>query len=265
MTHPGQCSAVPSIAGEYDRRMDHDEGATLAPPAPPREGEAPSVSTSSITRAAARSTSAGRRSSGCSRAESSSGSTSTGRRAADFEILRDVFGFHPLAVEDSEQFGQRAKIDEYDDFVFLVVYGAAPDDDRLVEVHCFYSERFLITVHRDDCPAFAEIRRPLREAREADRAPVAAALPHRRRPRRQLLPDPRRLRRPHRRARGQHLPQGRRAPAPGDLPDEAAARRHAQGGHPAARRVRAAHGRRRGAARVRATRTSATSATSTTT
>jgi magnesium transporter len=40
-----------------------------------------------------------------------------------------------------------------------VVYGAAPDDDRLVEVHCFYSERFLVTIHRDDCPAFAEIRR----------------------------------------------------------------------------------------------------------
>jgi magnesium transporter len=79
--------------------------------------------------------------------------------SADFEILRDVFKFHPLAVEDSEHFDQWAKIDEYDDFVFLVVYGAVPDDDRPVEVHCFYSERFLVTVHRDDCPAFAEIRK----------------------------------------------------------------------------------------------------------
>jgi len=77
----------------------------------------------------------------------------------DFQVLRDVFKFHPLAIEDSEQFDQRAKLDEYDDFVFVVVYGAAPDDDRLVEVHCFYSERFLITVHNDDFPAFAEIRR----------------------------------------------------------------------------------------------------------
>ncbi len=77
----------------------------------------------------------------------------------DFEILRDTFKFHPLAVEDSEHFDQRAKIEDYDDFVFLVVYGASSDDDRLVEVHCFYSERFLVTVHRDDFPAFAEIRR----------------------------------------------------------------------------------------------------------
>jgi magnesium transporter len=74
-----------------------------------------------------------------------------------------VFGFHPLAVEDSETFDQRAKMDDYDDFIFIVVYGATPDADQLVEVHCFYSERFLITVHHDDCPAFAEIRRRYRD------------------------------------------------------------------------------------------------------
>src|SRR5215218_7799097 len=76
----------------------------------------------------------------------------------DFAVLRDVFQFHPLALEDSEDFGQRAKLDDYDEFVFLVVYGAVPDEDRLVEVHCFYSERFLITVHRDEAPAFTEVR-----------------------------------------------------------------------------------------------------------
>ncbi|MFN2593577.1 MAG: magnesium/cobalt transporter CorA [Actinomycetota bacterium] len=79
----------------------------------------------------------------------------------DFDVLRNVFNFHPLAVEDSEHFGQRAKIDDYDDFVFLVVYGAAgpEDEDQLVEVHCFYSDKFLVTVHHDDCPAFTDIRR----------------------------------------------------------------------------------------------------------
>jgi magnesium transporter len=77
---------------------------------------------------------------------------------SDFNVLRDVFHFHPLAIEDSEQFGQRPKLDEYDDFAFLVVYGAVADDDRLVEVHCFYSERFLVTVHRDEAPAFTDMR-----------------------------------------------------------------------------------------------------------
>ena len=78
--------------------------------------------------------------------------------AKDFDVLREVFKFHPLAIEDSEHFGQRAKIDTYDDFAFLVLYGASTDEDRLVEVHCFYSERYLVTVHRDEAPAFNEVR-----------------------------------------------------------------------------------------------------------
>jgi magnesium transporter len=86
--------------------------------------------------------------------------------ADDFEILRDVFKFHTLAVEDSEHFGQRAKIDGYDDFAFIVVYGAAPDEDRLVEVHCFYSERCLVTVHHDDAPAFDEVRERYEKRKE---------------------------------------------------------------------------------------------------
>src|SRR5919197_1702626 len=78
---------------------------------------------------------------------------------ADFAVLRDVFHFHPLALEDSEHFGQRAKLDDYDDYVFLVVYGAVPDEDRLVEVHGFYSERYLVTINRAEAPAFTEVRR----------------------------------------------------------------------------------------------------------
>jgi magnesium transporter len=78
----------------------------------------------------------------------------------DFALLRDVFRFHPLAMEDSEQFGQRPKLEEYDDFVFFVVYGAAPppDADRLVEVHIFYSERYLVTVRREHTPACHDLR-----------------------------------------------------------------------------------------------------------
>jgi magnesium transporter len=76
----------------------------------------------------------------------------------DFELLADTFGFHPLALEDTRHLGQRPKLEEYDDFVFLVVYGWAPDQDGLAEVHCYYSARFLVTVHRDEAPALAEAR-----------------------------------------------------------------------------------------------------------
>jgi magnesium transporter len=77
---------------------------------------------------------------------------------AELELARDLFGFHPLAIEDSTHFGQRPKLEDYDDFVFLVVYGWSPDEDGLVEVHCYYSERFLVTVHRDEAPALEDVR-----------------------------------------------------------------------------------------------------------
>lgn len=78
---------------------------------------------------------------------------------AELDLLREPFGFHPLAIEDSERFGQRPKLDDYDDVAMLVLYGVNEDEDGLVEVHCFYSDRFLVTVRRDDCPAFADVHR----------------------------------------------------------------------------------------------------------
>lgn len=81
-----------------------------------------------------------------------------GPTGEEVALLGDVFGFHRLAVEDALHFGQRPKLDVYDDVVVLVLYGAAPDEDNLVEVHCFFSQRFLVTVRRDACPAFRESR-----------------------------------------------------------------------------------------------------------
>ena len=80
--------------------------------------------------------------------------------AADLAILRDEFGFHPLSLEDSWRFGQRPKIDEYDGYVFLVVFGASSDgdEDGLVEAHCFYSDHYLVTLHRDEAPSISALR-----------------------------------------------------------------------------------------------------------
>jgi magnesium transporter len=81
--------------------------------------------------------------------------------ASDLEILREEFGFHPLALEDSWVFNERPKIDDYDGYVFLVVFGASDDADAdgVVEVHAFYSEGYLITLHRDEAPSLTELRK----------------------------------------------------------------------------------------------------------
>ena len=111
----------------------------------------------------------------------------------EIAMLDELFALHPLAVEDVSHFGQRPKLDDYDDVALLVAYGANADSDGLVEVHCFLSARYLITVHHDDCPSFEELRR--RAAREP--AFLSAERPsssrRHRRSGRQLLPELTRL------------------------------------------------------------------------
>ena len=72
--------------------------------------------------------------------------------------LGELFHFHPLALEDAEEFHQRPKLDNYGDYVVLVFYGAwrhGPDDQApLLEVHLFISGQYMITVHRDPLPLF---------------------------------------------------------------------------------------------------------------
>ena len=73
------------------------------------------------------------------------------------ELLSVHFGFHPLAVQAAERFGQRPRFDDYDDFVYLVARGADPTDNGQAEVHCFWTDTYVVTVHRGDCPAIASV------------------------------------------------------------------------------------------------------------
>jgi magnesium transporter len=74
------------------------------------------------------------------------------------DLLTNAFHFHPLAVEDAEHFGQRPKLDDYDDFFYLVVHGAQGDGGATIEVHCFYSSKYLVTIERGQCSQFDEVR-----------------------------------------------------------------------------------------------------------
>ena len=40
---------------------------------------------------------------------------------AEARILRDVFHFHPLAIEDTRNHRQRPKIEEYEGYLFLII------------------------------------------------------------------------------------------------------------------------------------------------
>jgi magnesium transporter len=79
--------------------------------------------------------------------------------------LHELFGFHPLALEDTDHFGQRPKLDNYGDHIFLVFFGAwqdRPDEvPKLHEVHMFISGQYLVTIHRDPLPVLDQQRKEL--------------------------------------------------------------------------------------------------------
>jgi magnesium transporter len=75
--------------------------------------------------------------------------------------LGDAFSFHPLALEDMVKRGQRPKLEDFGDYMFLVYYAAAAGDDgelELEEVHAFLSGGYIVTSHLHRCTSLEEAR-----------------------------------------------------------------------------------------------------------
>ena len=69
-------------------------------------------------------------------------------------LLSEVFHFHPLAIEDSLNPQSRVKIEEYTNFLILIVRTIAfveqtedPYDIETVNLTCFLGRNFLVTAH----------------------------------------------------------------------------------------------------------------------
>jgi magnesium transporter len=73
--------------------------------------------------------------------------------------LATLLGLPPLAVENSKQFGQRAKLQVYGNGVMLVGFGLDEQLREPVEVHCYYTTGFLVTLRRAASPALDALRR----------------------------------------------------------------------------------------------------------
>lgn len=68
----------------------------------------------------------------------------------DYEMLLEDYQFHPLDIEDCRGTTQRPKIDEYDDYYFLILHFPYFDRDnktvRIREVKLFWGRDYIITV-----------------------------------------------------------------------------------------------------------------------
>ncbi|MEI7880518.1 MAG: magnesium/cobalt transporter CorA [bacterium] len=89
-------------------------------------------------------------------------------------VLEGVFQFHPLAIEDCFAPSDRAKVEEYDGYLFLVVHAVTYVNGELKanELDMFIGKNFLVTYHRTPLKCVnATMDRVLKNAPTVARAP----------------------------------------------------------------------------------------------
>jgi magnesium transporter len=82
------------------------------------------------------------------------------------ELLQagDVLGLHPIALEDTREWGQRPKVDTYGDHLLAVFYSARMDDAgqaEAIEVHVYVSGSFVLTVRHRRCDVLDQLHEQL--------------------------------------------------------------------------------------------------------
>jgi magnesium transporter len=92
--------------------------------------------------------------------------------AACEPILRETFGFHPLAVDDALQETHVPKVDDWGDYLYIVLNALALDPQKAVsnihsdELDIFLGENYVVTHHDQPIPSLEQVweacRRDLR-------------------------------------------------------------------------------------------------------
>ncbi|HEU4567463.1 MAG TPA: magnesium/cobalt transporter CorA [Marmoricola sp.] len=85
--------------------------------------------------------------------------------AEELEAVQDLYGLHPLAVEDALSAHQRPKLERYGDMLFLVVktlwYVDEHDAVETGEIAIFAGDRFVVTVRHGEGAQLREARQRL--------------------------------------------------------------------------------------------------------
>ena len=81
---------------------------------------------------------------------------------SDEPVLREVFGFHPLAIDDALQESHVPKVDDWGEYLYIVLHSVAfdkTDGGRLdtLELDVFLGENFMVTHHDQPLPAIERV------------------------------------------------------------------------------------------------------------
>lgn len=75
-------------------------------------------------------------------------------KVADYKVLKDVFNFHPVTIDDCRHVRTLPKIDFFDDYVFLIVHAAHFEKNKeylkMKELDIYLSKNYVVTVHLEE-------------------------------------------------------------------------------------------------------------------
>ncbi len=81
---------------------------------------------------------------------------------AEVRMLEDVYGFHPLAVEDCIKAKQRSKLDDYRDYFFLVLHYLCEGSNGAAicvnELGIFAGHNYIVTFHWEKSGPVSSVR-----------------------------------------------------------------------------------------------------------
>src|SRR5262245_35836950 len=82
---------------------------------------------------------------------------------ADIAVLTDVFRFHPLSIEDARSALQFPKVEQYSNYLYLVLHGIDSQANTshgfaTRDIDFFLARNFLVTVHDGASRSIARLR-----------------------------------------------------------------------------------------------------------
>jgi magnesium transporter len=77
-------------------------------------------------------------------------------------ILRDIFGFHPLAIDDALEESHVPKVDDWGRYLYLVLHGIVfdPEEEELLSTHeldIFLGENYLVSYRLNSMPGLERV------------------------------------------------------------------------------------------------------------
>lgn len=77
----------------------------------------------------------------------------------DISQIKDIFSIHPITSEDLLTHNTRAKIEEFDDYIFVILYGIYKQKNiRMRELNFILGKNFLITSHKKKIDYFEKLK-----------------------------------------------------------------------------------------------------------